>query len=84
MDWTVSLGEEPGVMVFNRDGVFIAVMAMLIGTGADPTAAKATAEDVRREAQMYQQDRRRLHSEGPLEYRIELGDERFVLLKSAY
>lgn len=84
MDWTISMGDEPGVTVFNRDGIFIAVTAMLIGAGVKPEVAKVTAENAREEARKYQQDQMLLRTEGLKEHRIDLLDGQFVLLKSLY
>lgn len=84
MDWTISLGDAPGVTVFSWDGIFIAVTSMLIGAGVKPEVAEITAEDARRKAQLYQRGQFRLRTEGPMEHRINLIDGSFILLKSSY
>lgn len=84
MDWTVSLGDNPGVEVFNRDGIYIAVTAMAIGLGILPSTAKFMAEQAQQEAKDYQASRRDLQSVEPMKYQIKLLGGQFIQVKSAY
>jgi hypothetical protein len=82
VSWTVSLGEGPGLTVYDNEGILAGYAGILIGTGMDPKAAESFGRLAVEQARKYRRARVMDCFTQPLEFRQPVDDERYVLLKS--
>lgn len=82
MSWTVSLGDGPGLTVYDNEGILAGYAGILIGSGMDPKAAESFGRLAVEQARKYRRARVMNSFTHPLELRHPIDETRYVLLKS--
>lgn len=82
MSWKISIGEGPGLTVYDNEGILAGFAGILMGTGLAPQMAESFGKTAVERARQYRRDRMMNWRTQPLEHRHPLSDGRYILLKS--